>query len=1093
MINQQPKTNNEKNAINSLVNKNYIKYNDIINYNLLIYDNNNSKVMKGIKFKYNKNNQLIKNKSLKLRKHSINSLYIYFIILYLIIFLSKEKKLQKINYASEITIEIKGKGNQLILSNYSSVCGSSFKHLPDKILVNGILQNDEIDKYAYDLINEVNNITLIWNDELTDCNSMFSDLSNIIRVDLSKFNSSKVKEMKCMFSDCVSLTSINFNNLDTSKVTIMKNMFDSCISLTSLNLNNLDTSSVEIFTRMFYNCSSLITIDLNNFSMSSANTIEDMFMECNSLISLDLRSFNTSTVTIMTNMFSGCSSLTSIDLSSFDTSSVANMNNLFYGCKSIIALNLDNFNTSNLLVYDGMFSGCNNNLIYCINETKASIISSLLDSYLNNCTYFCTNKKMINGTEKCVENCNDDDLYKYEYNNICYKHCPSGTIISPNNKYICEKLIQDLTENYFNNIFNNKNNIMEADDIILNIRNGILNGYFDLSDIIEGKNDLLYIDNNIIYQITSTDNQKYNKYNNISIINLCECENKLKSYYNIKEDEPLLIFKIDIHEDGLLYPIVEYEIYNSKGKIQLNLEICNDTKINITFPVSIDENYLFKHNLSSEYYNDICYAYTTEKGTDIILNDRKKEFINNNLSLCEFNCDLGGYNSETKNAECECNVKKEISLDSDNSFNKTEFLMKFIDIDNIFNIQVIKCYKLLFSNEGLNNNIGNCFQLSITFTNIISCILFILKGYNLLLDEINKLFESNLNNNIVNNELNKERERERDIKIKKITKKSKKTKINKEPLNKVSFNDGYNSKITINNYKIKQNKNENNEKMKIKENNPPKYTLNNAKKNKDKTMVNLGTPKTISRLELIQPKNNNILKIGNKSINYNDYELNNLGYEEALTNDKRTYLQYYLSLLKRKHIIIFTFYTHNDYNSRIIKICLFLFFLGLYLTVNALFFNDSTMHKIYEDQGDYNFIYQIPQIIYSTIISSILNYIIKILSLTEKNILAIKREKEDIKNKYKNTLKCLKIKFFFFFILLFIFLVLFWYYVSCFCAVYKNTQNHLIKDTIISFSLSLVYPFGISLLPVYFRISSLKVIKKNGKCLYILSKIIQIF
>ena len=145
-----------------------------------------------------------------------------------------------------------------------------------------------------------------------------------------------------------------------------------------------------------------------------------------------------------------------------------------------------------------------------------------------------------------MENCNDDDLYKYEYNNICYEHCPSGTIISPNNKYICEKLFQDLTENNFNNIFNNKNNIMEADDITLNIRNGLLNGNFDslLLDVIEEKNDLLYIDNNIIYQITSTDNQKYNKYNNISIINLCECENKLKSYYNIKEDEPLLIFKL---------------------------------------------------------------------------------------------------------------------------------------------------------------------------------------------------------------------------------------------------------------------------------------------------------------------------------------------------------------------------------------------------------------------------------------------------------------------------------------------------------------------------------------------------------------------
>jgi hypothetical protein len=35
-----------------------------------------------------------------------------------------------------------------------------------------------------------------------------------------------------------------------------------------------------------------------------------------------------------------------------------------------------------------------------------------------------------------------------------------------------------------------------------------------------------------------------------------------------------------------------------------------------------------------------------------------------------------------------------------------------------------------------------------------------------------------------------------------------------------------------------------------------------------------------------------------------------------------------------------------------------LFFVGftIYYTVNALFFNDSTMHKIYVDEGSYNFI-----------------------------------------------------------------------------------------------------------------------------------------
>ena len=45
----------------------------------------------------------------------------------------------------------------------------------------------------------------------------------------------------------------------------------------------------------------------------------------------------------------------------------------------------------------------------------------------------------------------------------------------------------------------------------------------------------------------------------------------------------------------------------------------------------------------------------------------------------------------------------------------------------------------------------------------------------------------------------------------------------------------------------------------------------------------------------------------------------------------------------------------------------------------------------------------------------------------------------------------LQIKFLYFFIFSFLFLLIFWYYITCFCAVYKNTQYHLIKDTLIGF------------------------------------------
>ena len=69
-----------------------------------------------------------------------------------------------------------------------------------------------------------------------------------------------------------------------------------------------------------------------------------------------------------------------------------------------------------------------------------------------------------------------------------------------------------------------------------------------------------------------------------------------------------------------------------------------------------------------------------------------------------------------------------------------------------------------------------------------------------------------------------------------------------------------------------------------------------------------------------------------------------------------------------KHILIFSFYTYTDYNSKFIKIILFLFSFSFSFTINALFFNEKALHKIYEDQGKYNFIYQILTILYSTII-----------------------------------------------------------------------------------------------------------------------------
>ena len=238
-------------------------------------------------------------------------------------------------------------------------------------------------------------------------------------------------------------------------------------------------------------------------------------------------------------------------------------------------------------------------------------------------------------------------------------------------------------------------------------------------------------------------------------------------------------------------------------------------------------------------------------------------------------------------------------------------------------------------------------------------------------------------------------------------------------------------------------------------------------------------------------KDNSKNLILDKSLN--DEELNSLNYDNAIKIDKRTYLQYYWSLLKKKQLILFTFIPSNDYNLISIKISLFLLSFSLYFAINAFFFSDSTMNKLTEDNGYFDILYQIPQIIYSSLISAFTNILLKFLSLSEKNILIIKQENSINKayNEIKHVKRIINIKFILFFIIGNLLFLFYWYFISCFCGVFINTQIILFKDTIISFCLSMIYPFGLYLLPGIFRIPALKgENNNNGKYLYQISKII---
>ena len=838
----------------------------------------------------------------------------------------------------------------------------------------------------------------------------------------------------------------------------------------------------------------------------------------------------------------------------------------------------------------------------------------------NEKNYFCTENlecpkeynKLIPEKSKCVDACNKDGFY-YEFRKQCLKECPPNTKISQKKDNYCEiecpkeypfEMVetQECVKNCTSNdrqlelcITNYKNENEDEkkmqDQIQKSLQEDITNGNLNTSSIANGK-DFSFNEGKTSFTVSTTKNQKMNEKTNETTIDLGECEGRLKRHYGIPAYDILFINIIKVVEDGIMPPKVEYEVYyplNGDKLEVLDLNFCGDAKADISVYAPINKSDIDKHNAKSGFYNDICYTYKSEKGTDLSLKDRKKQFVDNNYTLCEEDCELKGYDEETKKALCSCQIKIKLPFISEINIDKNRLYNSFANIKNIANLNLMKCYKVLFTKKGIINNIGCYIMIPIIILHFITFIIFYLKDYKNILHLINeliylkknwKLYYNNIDNNskketnikrsITKTKKNEKKQLEEKINEKNIKEEnadkkmsqkpkkesrknniekvknrkdranSEKTNLNKHNENKKNNKIQKDDNITedkkkddndienkveeplflkymrkkglldkFNNYIEKANKEDNNKNFppikKYKERkNKKSYTLNLVKTNGN--FSNTSIKKIENNIQINILKNEKVkkkieelpnerkLKIDLSIIKYNEYEMNTLPYKEAIEFDKRTYIQFYFSLLKIKHLIIFSFCPSKDYNSRIIKIDLFFFSFTIYYTVNALFINEDTLHKIYEDGGAFDFIYQIPQILYSSLISSLLHSLLKMLSLSERNILEIKREKaiSIIDKKSKEITKCLYYKFMIFFIISFIFLLIFWYYVACFCAVYNNTQIYLLKDSIISFALSLFYPIWIYLIPGIFRIPAIRAVKGDRETMYKFSKMIQL-
>ena len=606
---------------------------------------------------------------------------------------------------------------------------------------------------------------------------------------------------------------------------------------------------------------------------------------------------------------------------------------------------------------------------------------------------------------------------------------------------------------------------------------------------------------NITIEITDTNRllKDINRKLDVSqIINMTSCENKLRQDNSISDDKDLIILKIDLRRNDTASTQVEYRIYEPNTWKPIEITECDN--IIIQTPIWVDDDYKKKikelylkrfniFDINEKFYSDLCYPYHAEDfNADMTLEKRQRVFYYYNANLCEKSCTFVDLDLDNFQAICDCAIKKEIDLDitKQDIFDIIEEKdQKIVHEEKISNLKSMKCFKYVFSSDGFWANWGSYFMMLMILGFIIAGIIWFYGGQDSILQKIRiildyilikvgiqkderfrKKFEG-LKNRFKENELEIEEVHPEDNNINddKNNIEYQQNEFENNNLNE-NNNNNINNKITM-----KKDENKNNEIEFIRKKGPKKniflqrsVILNKEHKPED----------------IIENKKE-------KDENLTDIEKDLLTYERAKLIDKRTYCGYYWSLLKLRQLIIFTFFSYDDFNFFLIKLLSFFLLLSFNLVYNAIFFFDKIINEIYDDRGKYSFTLEILNILISSILFSFTIILIRFIITCHKKLINLKNMNiyTDAQKESFSIHKCLIIKYAIYYVVGIILLIIFWYFITSFCAIFHYTQNHLFLNAFISFCFSMIYPFIYLLIPALFRYLALK---KNYEIFYCLSQ-----
>ena len=419
--------------------------------------------------------------------------------------------------------------------------------------------------------------------------SMFSHCKSLISLNLSSFDTTKVTEMSYMFNTCINLKYLDISHFSPVNITTIVAMFNNMQSLIYLNIYSFEINNKTNTTQSFnslpnnlkictnenimknYLLSLHKNIDCSDICFRKNNKFDIINNEC--INSCNDNGYNHECNNIC---YNECPEETYPIINN-----ISNKDNISVEYDDGVIICLDRNPEGYYLDEDGFYEKCYESCKLCYgpgNETNNNCIKCKPKFFFYNkkifntncyekCKYYyyfnesndyiCTENNNCSGNYnklileklKCIDNCKNDDIFKYEYNNICYERCPNGTIYSEEDGLCLEKKIVETT-------------FLEGEsENVLNIETSINDIY--LSSYINIKNDSYYNIKQTIFES--------------SIKNLFFSEEKF-SYFQIDNISDIINnvfefnYKINIYKNDIInesfYENLKEELLNNYIKVE---------------------------------------------------------------------------------------------------------------------------------------------------------------------------------------------------------------------------------------------------------------------------------------------------------------------------------------------------------------------------------------------------------------------------------------------------------------------------------------------------------------------------------------------